>query len=36
MRMTATKVKPVVVKHVLDNQVMSIYEIKVRFQLIIL
>ena len=27
--MTATKVKPVVVKHVLDNQVMSIYEIKV-------
>lgn len=29
MRMTVTKVKPVVVKHVLNNQVMSIYELKV-------
>ena len=26
MRMTVTKVKPVVVKHVLSNQVMSIYD----------
>jgi hypothetical protein len=29
MRMTVTKVKPVVVKHVLNNQVMDIYDIKV-------
>ena len=29
MRMTVTKVKPVVVKHILNNQVMSIYDIKV-------
>ena len=29
MRMTVTKVKPVVVKHILNNQVQSIYEIKV-------
>lgn len=33
MRMTVTKVKPVVVKHVLNNQVMSIYELKVRTRL---
>lgn len=30
MRMTSTKVKPTVVKHVLNNQVMSIYDLKVR------
>jgi len=29
MKMNVTKVKPVVVKHVLDEQVMSIYDIKV-------
>jgi len=29
MRMTVTKVKPVVVKHVLNNQVMDIYDVKV-------
>lgn len=29
MRMTVTKVKPVVVKHILNNQVMSIYDAKV-------
>ena len=29
MRRTGPKVKPVVVKHVLNNQVMSIYDIKV-------
>jgi hypothetical protein len=29
MRMSVTKVKPVVVKHVLNDQVMSIYDIKV-------
>lgn len=29
MRMTVTKVKPVVVKHILNNQVMDIYDIKV-------
>jgi hypothetical protein len=27
--MTATKVKPTVVKHVLNNQTLSIYDIKV-------
>ena len=31
MRQSVTKVKPVVVKHVLNNQVMSIYDIKVSF-----
>lgn len=30
MRMSVTKVKPVVVKHILNDQVMSIYDIKVR------
>lgn len=29
MRQSVTKVKPVVVKHVLNNQAMSIYDIKV-------
>ena len=29
MRMTVTKVRPVVVKHILNNQVMSIYDPKV-------
>ena len=29
MRMTVTKVKPTVVKHVLPDEVMSIYDIKV-------
>jgi hypothetical protein len=29
MRMSVTKVKPVVVKHILNDQVMSIYDIKV-------
>lgn len=29
MKMSVTKVKPVVVKHILNDQVMSIYDIKV-------
>ena len=29
MRMTVTKVKPTVVKHILPDEVMSIYDIKV-------
>jgi hypothetical protein len=29
MRMSVTKVKPVVVKHILNDQIMSIYDIKV-------
>ena len=33
MRMSVTKVKPVVVKHMLNDQVMSIYDIKVSFKL---
>jgi hypothetical protein len=32
MRMTVTKVKPVVVKHVLNNQVMSIYDLKTHME----
>ena len=29
MKMNVTKVKPVVVKHILDDQIISIYDIKV-------
>jgi hypothetical protein len=32
MRMTVTKVKPTVVKHVLPDEVMSIYDIKTHMQ----
>lgn len=32
MRMSVTKVKPVVVKHVLNDQVMSIYDIKTHME----
>ena len=35
MRMSVTKVKPVVVKHILNDQVMSIYDIKVSYTLIL-
>ena len=31
MRMTVTKVKPTVVKHIMPDEVMSIYDIKVSF-----